>query len=271
MGVIAPGALASLAALLIDPIPQDPNYHNFADQRVFFDIPHFGDVITNIGFMLAGSIGLAWLLVPGRLKSAFAADRERRAWIVFFLGIMLTGLGSSWYHLQPDNARLFWDRLPMTLMFMALVSIMVSERIDARVGTALLGPLVLAGLSSVAWWDYTEQQGRGDLRWYGLVQFYPMVASVLMLLLFRSRYTRDYLYWAALCAYAAAKIAEHFDVEMYHLSGWLSGHSLKHVLAAAGVWALLIMLRRRSVVAKGKHKDVACLAPRGRNAGTKSI
>jgi hypothetical protein len=266
VAVIAPGALASCAALFIDPIPQDPNYHNFADQRVFFEIPHFGDVITNIGFVLTGSIGLARLLSPGRLSGAFATDRERRAWVVFFLGIMLTGLGSGWYHLQPDNARLFWDRLPMTLTFMALVSIMVSERIDARVGAALLGPLVLAGLASVVWWDYTEQQGRGDLRWYGLVQFYPMIASVLMLLLFRSRYTRDYLYWVALCAYAAAKLAEHFDVEMYHLSGWLSGHSLKHVLAALGAWALLIMLRRRSVVAKARHKDVACLAPRGRNA-----
>ncbi|MGH8524992.1 MAG: ceramidase domain-containing protein [Gammaproteobacteria bacterium] len=249
VAVIAPGALASLAVLFIDPIPQDPNYHNFADQRVFFAIPHFGDVITNIGFMLAGSIGLARLLSPGRLSDAFETDRERRAWIVFFLGTLLTGLGSGWYHLQPDNARLFWDRLPMTLTFMALVSVMVSERIDARVGAALLGPLVLAGLSSVAWWDYTEQQGRGDLRWYGLVQFYPMVASVLMLLLFRSRYTRDYLYWVVFCAYAAAKIAEHFDVEIYHLSGWLSGHNLKHVLAALGAWPLLIMLRRRSVVA----------------------
>jgi len=171
--VIAPGALASLAALFIDPIPQDPNYHIFADQRVIFEIPHFGDVITNIGFMLAGSIGLARLLSPGRLRSAFATDRERRAWVVFFLGTLLTGLGSGWYHLQPDNARLFWDRLPMTLTFMALLSAMVSERIDARVGVALLGPLVLTGLASVAWWDYTEQQGRGDLRWYGLVQFCP--------------------------------------------------------------------------------------------------
>ncbi|MGH8487786.1 MAG: ceramidase domain-containing protein, partial [Gammaproteobacteria bacterium] len=232
VAVIAPCALASLAALFIDPIPQDPNYHNFADRRVFFEIPHFGDVITNMGFMLVGSIALAQLLSPARLSDAFATDRERRAWIVFFLGIMLTGLGSGWYHLQPDNTRLFWDRLPMTLTFMALVSVMVSEHIDAHVGVAMLGPLVAVGLASVVWWDYTERQGQGDLRWYGMVQFYSMVASVLVLLLFRSRYTCDYLYWVALCAYAAAKIAEHFDVEMYHLSGWLSGHSLKHVLAA---------------------------------------
>ncbi|MGH8507757.1 MAG: ceramidase domain-containing protein [Gammaproteobacteria bacterium] len=245
-----PGVAASIAVLFLDPIPQDPNYHNFADRRVVCEIPHFGDVITNIGFVLAGSIGLARLLFPGRLRDAFATNRERRAWIVFFLGITLTGLGSAWYHLQPDNARLFWDRLPMTLAFTALVSAMVSERIDARAGAMLLGPLVLAGLASVAWWDYTEQQGRGDLRWYGIVQFYPMVAGMLMLLLFRSRYTRDDCYWILIALYAAAKVAEHFDVEMYHLSGWLSGHSLKHVLAAAGAWALLVMLRRRSVVSQ---------------------
>lgn len=238
-----------LALLLVEPIAQDPNYHNFADQRVWFGIAHVGDVITNAAFIIVGASGLGYLYRARSARGAFACERERVVWAVFFTGILLTGFGSAWYHLQPDNARLVWDRLPMTLAFMSLFSAVASERIDIRAGVVLLWPLLILGLGSVGWWAFTEHQGRGDLRPYGLVQFYPMVGITLMLVLFPSRYTRGNDYWVAMLCYAAAKVAELLDHQIFNMNGVISGHSLKHLLAAAGCGWMLCMLRRRQMQA----------------------
>ena len=244
--VIAPGVvMLILALLLVKPIAQDPNYHNFADQRVWLGIAHFGDVITNAAFIIVGASGLGYIYRARSARGAFAFDRERVVWAVFFTGILLTGFGSAWYHLQPDNARLVWDRLPMTFAFMSLFSAVVSERIDVRAGTVILGPLVIVGLVSVGWWAFTEHQGQGDLRPYGLVQFYPLVGVMLMLVLFPSRYTRGNDYWVALSCYAAAKLGELLDHHIFNINGVISGHSLKHLLAAASGWWMLRMVQRR--------------------------
>jgi hypothetical protein len=243
--VVVPGVVMVVVMLLLDPIAQDPRYHHFADQRTRLGVAHFGDVITNVPFIVVGVMGLWFVCRAEWVPRAFAHDRERAALVVFFAGILLTGFGSGWYHLRPDNARLVWDRLPMTLGFMGIFSAMISERISERVGVALLGPLAVVGLGSVWWWAWTEQQGRGDLRLYGLVQFYPMVGMALMLLLLPSRYTRGNEYWAVLLWYAAAKAAELFDHQVFNVNGVLSGHNLKHLFAAAGAWWVLRMLRRR--------------------------
>ena len=51
--------LASLLALLLlPPIVQDQNYHDFADQRTLFGIPHFWNVVSNIPFIGIGAAGL---------------------------------------------------------------------------------------------------------------------------------------------------------------------------------------------------------------------
>src|SRR6185503_4506157 len=83
---------------------------------------------------------------------------------LFFLGVFLTGFSSSYYHWNPNDAGLFWDRLPMAIAFMAILSNVVEERIDAKVGKALLWPLVLLGIASLLVWLRTD-----DLRLYGWV------------------------------------------------------------------------------------------------------
>ena len=130
------------AALLSPPMPQPLSYHAFVDQRDFFDIPNFLDVASNIGFVVPGVWGL-WVTL--RRRTIFATSLERVPYVVFFIGMLLTSIGSSYYHLAPDNERLFWDRLPMTIAFMSLIAAQLNERINVRVGMSLLIPMLLIG------------------------------------------------------------------------------------------------------------------------------
>jgi hypothetical protein len=165
---------------------------------------------------------------------------------LLFFGTFLVGFGSGYYHLDPNNQTLVWDRLPITVAFMALFSIIISEFISVRSGKTLLLPLILAGILSVAYWQFSEIRGEGDLRFYALVQFYPMLAIPIILICYRSRCTYVYAYWCLLLAYIIAKLFEHFDAEVYNVSGFISGHSLKHLAAALGMYVLLVSYQKRN-------------------------
>jgi hypothetical protein len=247
IAVVIPGVVGLLALALMGRFPQDPGYHTFADLRVIWGIPHFGDVVSNLAFILVGLHGL-WVALRERGmhgRSPFADRRERVAYLVLFGGVICSGLGSAYYHFEPDNVSLFWDRLPMTIVFAALMSILLSERLSARAGRLALLPALVVALSAVIYWHLSELAGRGDVRFYGLVQFYPLVGGALLLALFRPRYTRGHYFWALFAAYGVAKVCEESDASILDLNGFVSGHSLKHVCAAMGVWILVGMLRKR--------------------------
>jgi hypothetical protein len=271
------GALALAAASglwLLPPIAQPLAYHDFADQRTLLGIPNALNVLSNLPFLFVGGAGLAFLLLaqpPAATARHLPSGAERWPWLVFFLGVATTALGSSWYHLAPDNARLVWDRLPMTLGFMSLFAAMIAERIGLRVGLRLLAPLLLAGLGSVLFWHWTELRGAGDLRPYVAVQFFPLLAIPLMLLLFPARYTGAGGLWAALGGYGLAKLFEALDRAIWELSAHtVSGHSLKHLAAAASAWALLHMLRRRAPAAPPLEAAARAPAPQRRAAAMPS-
>ena len=220
--------IASLGGLLLlPPIAQDQSYHDFADQRTFLGIPHFWNVVSNIPFVAVGAAGL-WQL------------RRDPAIDVFFLGILLTGFGSAYYHLHPSDLTLFWDRLPMAVSFMAILANAIDERVDAKAGAALLWPLVAVGVFSILLWRWT-----GDLRLYGWVQFFPGLALPLIFLLFPPQYsgTSDWLVAAAL--YALAKVFEFSDHAIYAIGSILSGHTLKHIAAAAACFVILRHFQKR--------------------------
>ncbi len=245
--VFVPGVAGIVVLLCIDPIPQDPAYHEFADGRPLFWIPNFGDVVTNLALILVGLRGLLFMVrnTPYRQRKPFREFKERLAYSIFFSGVILTGLGSTWYHLDPTTESLFWDRLPMGLTFMSLFAIIIAERVGTRMGNTLLWPLVLVGLGSVVHWHVTESLGQGDLRFYGLVQFYPLIAIPLMLLLFPSRYTDGKLFWGVVLFYGAAKACEYLDKPIYDTIGLASGHSLKHIFSALAVWWVIQILKKR--------------------------
>jgi hypothetical protein len=244
--VIGLAALAVLMAAALPPIPQDPAYHRMADTRTLLGIPHALNVVSNVAFVVVGITGLRAVGRGGPSADGFLEERERWPWMVFFAGLVLTGLGSVYYHLDPGNGRLVWDRLPLAITLMALFAGIIAERIGVTVGLALLGPLVALGIASVLVWHATELAGRGDLRLYGIVQFYPMLAIPLLLVLFPPRYSgaRDLVVMVAL--YGVAKIFEVLDGHILAAGGLVSGHTLKHLTAAlSGYWIVRMLATRQ--------------------------
>ena len=245
VGILLALLLAGLAGLLfLDPIPQDPAYHLFADTRTFFGIPNFNDVASNSGFALAGMLGL--IAVAGaRRHVLFVRPADARPYLAFFAGVALVSLGSVWYHLAPSTERLLWDRLPMSIAFMSLAAAVVADRIHARAGNGwLLLVLVLFGLASLLYWHVTERLGRGDLRFYGFIQFYPLILFPLVAWLFpQHRYVSNRYLLLIFAWYALSKIMEFLDAQVFILLGYtFSGHTLKHLAAAASAFVVFMML-----------------------------
>jgi hypothetical protein len=221
------GSLAVL--LLVPPFPQDQGYHLFADRRTLLGIPNFWNVVSNLPFVAVGAVGLL-------------RYRDDPATIVIFAGIFLTGFGSAYYHWSPSDSTLFWDRLPMALAFSAILAGTVEERVDARLGAIMLWPLLVLGVLSLLLWRWND-----DLRLYGWVQFFPILALPVMFALFPPKYTGSFYWIIAAVLYAIAKVLEYTDGAVYSAGQMLSGHTLKHLAAAAACFAILrhFQMRRR--------------------------
>jgi hypothetical protein len=234
--------------LPVGPIPQDPAYHTFADTRTMLGVPNFGNVASNLGFLLVGLAGIGALRRAAGRAWFDQAWHSRPYW-VFFAAVSVVCLGSGYYHLWPSTDALFWDRLPMAIAFMALFAAVIADRVSARVGAVWgLPVLILLGISSLGYWDWTESFGRGDLRAYVLVQFFPLAAIPPMLWLFPlAQHTRGkYLGWG-LVWYGTAKVLEHFDAWIFDYSAQvISGHSLKHLASAMAAFMVLRMLTAKS-------------------------
>jgi len=243
---LALAVAVATAALLVPRTPQPLSYHRFADQRRWLGIPHFGNVASNIVFLVAGLWGLAFLCRQWSPEQVVEA-RERWPYFLVFLGLVLTAFGSAYYHLAPDNARLVWGRLPMTVVFMPLVTSLIAERVTVKIGLWLLPVLTAVGVGSVLQWHSTEQQGAGDLRFYLAVQVYAVPALIVTMLL-PPRYMRgsDLLVVAGL--YMLAKICESADGQIFTLGHFVSGHTIKHLSAgAAGFWILRMLWKRQPI------------------------
>jgi len=234
-------AACAVIAFAQPPIAQPLDYHRFADTRTLFGVPNALNVLSNLPFAI---VGVAGLLVSARAHIRDAIGRWSLA--VLFAGVTLTTFGSAWYHLAPDNDRLVWDRLPMAVGFMGLFSAIVAERVSVRAARALLVPLVVAGCGSVLYWHWTELQGAGDLRPYVLVQFGTLIVTVLLLVLYPAARPGTAWLVAGLAAYGAAKGLEAADRAIFDVLHVVSGHTLKHLVAAGGVACLVVMLRVRS-------------------------
>ena len=232
----------ALGLLLYGPIVQPERYHEFADRRAMLGVQNGADVLSNAGFAIVGMWGLARLW-PARAHRALSG-----AWpgyCLFLAALVLTTAGSVLYHLAPDNARLVWDRLPIAL---ACAGLLAAVRADSRPDTngvlaaALLG---VAALASVAWWRFTDIAGAGDLRPYGLVQASPLVLIPVWHAIYGAPRDERIAFGAAILLYVAAKAAELNDQALFSALEWLSGHTLKHLLATAASAAITFQLIRR--------------------------
>nr|KYP63174.1 hypothetical protein KK1_017741 [Cajanus cajan] len=228
-----------LVLMIVTPaIPQSQEYHNFADHRTFFGIPNALNVISNFPFLVIGLIGL--VLCHHGNYFRLSLQGELWGWTCFYVGVAAVAVGSSYYHLKPDDARLVWDRLPMTVAFTSIIAIFIIERIDERKGMISIIPLILAGIISIVFFD--------DLRPYALIQFVPCIAIPLMAILLPPMYTHStYWLWAA-GSYLLAKVLEATDEVIYEWTHHIvSGHTLKHLCAAMVPVFLTFMLAKRTV------------------------
>ncbi len=247
--LLALAVVTGVAMLFVPRIPQDPTYHAFIDTRGWLGIPNFGDVMSNLPFLLVGFLGYRVLQKYGSDTQHFIDEREKKFFAIAVFGIGLTGFGSAYYHWEPGNVTLVWDRLPMTIGFMAIFAMMIAERIDLDRGLRALPVLLAMGIASVVYWHFTESAGRGDLRPYALVQFFPMLAVPLMLWFFPPRYTGVKHLGGILGWYIGAKLLEHFDGQVFALTGHaFSGHSLKHLFAAMACYELVRYIENRRPV-----------------------
>jgi hypothetical protein len=217
-----------------------------ADERTLAGIPHCLNVVSNVPFAAVGLLGLVTVGSRRRGPPALHASWERWPYAALFIGMVLTAVGSSYYHLAPDNARLFWDRLPMTLGFMGLLTAVIGERVGVRAARRLFVPLLVLGAASVGYWRWTELRGAEDLRLYGLVQFGSLLIVVVLVALYPDPYRNRAYLFGGIGAYAAAKILEALDDHIFALGNIVSGHTLKHLAAAGGVAIVIAMLRARA-------------------------
>lgn len=233
------------------PMPQIQEYHRFADKRMFFGIPNALDVLTNLCFFFVGFLGYREIALKDKsLKTS-------RSWKWFFISVFLIAPGSAFYHWSPDDFTLIWDRLPMSMGFMALYVALLSEHITLKSERWLPHALIL-GVISVLVWVVSN-----DLRFYFIVQFSSFLTIPIILILFRSHFTMKGFYGIALGLYGLAKWTETNDHQIFAATGQLiSGHSLKHLLAGAGLLSLWLMVRLRQERATHEQECSLQLLPR---------
>lgn len=230
------GAALLLALAVWGPVlPASPHQHGFADQRVLWGLPCALDVLSNLPFAVAGGWGL-WTL--GRQRRGVADGVTRATTALFFAGLLLTSVGSTVYHWQPDDAGLLWDRLGMAAAFAGLLGLVTAGRVSPRAGWLTAATVVVAAPAAALWWAHS-----GNLLPWAVVQLGGMVV-VAVLALLPDRHGALAVQWGAVVAwYGAAKLFEAADHAVFEATGeWVSGHSLKHLLAAGAVLPVLAAL-----------------------------
>lgn len=149
--------------------------------------------------------------------------------------------GSAYYHWNPNNDTLVWDRLPMTIGFMGLFIGLLSESVNSRIERLILVPAIVLGFSSVIYWHYYD-----DLRFYYWIQLIPLLTIPVVLIVYRNKYTQQKYLLVALAFYLFAKVFEAYDKEIFLISyQQFSGHSFKHVLAALASLTIYFLLKKR--------------------------
>lgn len=234
--ILLPGLIALVGLLLHGPLPQPQAYHQFVDQRSWLGLPNAWNLLSNLGFFLVGALGVARL---SRISETGQGVTER-GYRLFFAGLLLTGVSSGFYHLEPQDTSLALDRLTMVLAFAGILAALIEERLEPAWETPALQFFTGVGVITLVYWIAGVAVGSGDVRWYLLYQILTMTALPLLLLLCPRPGAKSRALWGLVGAYVLAKVTEHFDVAIFALSGHcISGHSLKHLLAALGAYGLL--------------------------------
>lgn len=226
--------ISFVCLFFIEPIAQDLTYHIFADTRVLLGINNFFDVASNLPFFFIGALGLIYIYRNWGISSSWS-------WFILFLTVLLVAFGSSYYHLNPQNETLTWDRLPMAVGFMALFIIVLTDYVNSKLEKWLLLPMCIVGIASVVYWHITD-----DLRIYAWVQFVSLALLLIIIFIYKPTHLQTKYLVYALVFYTLSKVFEFFDKQIFELMGQVvSGHTIKHLLAAIATFFFYILLKRR--------------------------
>ena len=241
--VLLPFTCFFIALFFSAPIPQSEHYHLFADDR-FWLVPNFMNVFSNLIFMFTGyyaALNFDFLKLE---------KKERTYLITFVVGVFFTGFGSMYYHLNPNSQSLVWDRLPMGIAFGAFTSWLLAKTIfkkfkDRKFDIYVFVSLVILSMGSVAYWSYTQELGRGDLRLYYAIQFGAIVTTLMAMLVYDKSYFPRTACIYLFVFYVLAKLVETFDKQIYQITNHaISGHPLKHLFAGFVCYLFLRYFRK---------------------------
>jgi hypothetical protein len=214
-----------------NPIVQVQEYHQFADQINYFGIPNFHNVISNLAFIATALIAF---------RDYFSNKKHYSiSWLIYFIGVLLVAPGSAFYHWMPSDFSLVWDRLPMTVAFMGILSCVLCELYKIKNENKILIPLVLFGIYTVIHWVVFN-----DLRIYYWVQLSPILAFLYVSLAMPTKSLKTKHLLLAVGLYVIAKMTEKYDDQIFETIKY-SGHSIKHLVAAVAVYVLILMKRER--------------------------
>jgi hypothetical protein len=250
--VLVLAGIACVVLIFVYRMPQDPGYHLFADTRTCLGIPNFFNVASNLAFLVVGGAGLLEMsrAAPDH-GLRFGARGEVWIFIALFVGTLLVTFGSGYYHLVPNNPRLFWDRMPMAIVGSAFVGAIIADRFGARAGVVALAVLAVVSAGALIYWRSTIGAGPDNVWPYFATVYGSLIFGVVAMLLFPSRYTHAYVTWIAVAIYVVAMAFDTWlDEPLYTVGGILSGHSLKHMLAAVALgcvgWGALRLRRPKN-------------------------
>ena len=239
-------ALWALASLIAPAMGQPQSFHDFAAQRALGWLPHAGDVLSNLGFLMAALAG-AGLMFSTREQRLPKVVQVMAA--LFFFGLFSSFVGSSFYHWAPHDLSLAWDRLGMSAAFAGMLGLAVQQRVNDDASAYLAGgSMLVACLAAVA----ISAQTGNVLPW-ALLQGGGVLAMLALACLPHPRSTRSnglaINLWAVVGFYALAKLLELGDGQVFGCTHQLiSGHSSKHLvaaLAALPVLSAFVALRKR--------------------------
>ncbi|MBV9495565.1 MAG: hypothetical protein JOZ54_15055 [Acidobacteria bacterium] len=222
--------VTALVFAFVPRIPQDQGYHHFADTRPLAGIPNAANVLSNLGFLVAGIFGLMSIRSP------------RAASFVLFGGVVATAFGSGAYHWFTNDAWLVWDRVGIMIAFAGFFALVIEDRIGWPDSAWFPILLAIVNIMTIALWRVS-----GDLRAYGIAQFFPLLATIVLCAFFRARHTHGWMVWLVLACYVAAKFCEDGDAPIDRALHFVSGHTLKHLLGALGAFLIALWLRRRQL------------------------
>lgn len=211
------------------PAQDSARYMHFADQRTLWGIPHALDVLSNLSFLVVGLWGLYQYV---------KFERESRDCIFkafLSVALILTACGSAYFHWEPTLDRLYWDRLPMSFAFGAIIGWIISDKLSFPVGLGGAAMCALVGAITLTLWKF----GLGDLKPYYVLQYGGLVLGLGLCLFVPGRTFSNRNFLLGFFLYVIAKVLEVQDGPIFHSTEIVSGHTLKHLVAAAAVFAFL--------------------------------